>query len=435
MVKTNILNKKTNMKHGISVHKGKILAFFGLLLIGLSVMALKTQAQSAPQSGMCVVRDSYTSLPKLTDSDVGKGYAKITKQGTSYDSVKTACTREDFDKLEQDYCAQNTNPVQEGVAFNGTSGCGSFGCNPVKCPPVQNGMCVVRDNHTSLPSLTDPDVEKGYAKIIKQGTSYDSVKTACTRADFDRLEQAYCEKNTDPVQEGVAFNGTSGCGAFGCDYVKCPTPPTPPTTPPTPPETTITPDETDQTPVALTGAKCRAYLKKVKADLTVSEKSVRAVKQKMVKVPDNYADLDNVNSALSDAGDAIAGIKDLLRGKECSEDTQVSIIEQQTNIGDAIGELAAYKDDFQYFAPYGLCKTNLTKRAQKLDKLINKERNEDKQSLLQEVASELEQQLSEFYERVGNGELSDVVSECKDYTSAYDSDLSYLIRTGTRQEE
>lgn len=96
------------------------------------------------QGGMCLVRDSYSSMPSESDPDVGKGYAKMTKAGINTDlELQQACTKEDFASLLQAYCQKNKNSVQFLVSsvndFGAPSSGGQcstkYGCGLVGCPP------------------------------------------------------------------------------------------------------------------------------------------------------------------------------------------------------------------------------------------------------------------------------------------------------------
>ena len=93
------------------------------------------------EGGLCIVRDSYTSMPTVSSPDTGKGYAKMTKPGAfTFQELQKACTKEDYEKLLQIYCEKNSNTVQFGVASVNTLGavetsaCSQFGCGSVSCP-------------------------------------------------------------------------------------------------------------------------------------------------------------------------------------------------------------------------------------------------------------------------------------------------------------
>lgn len=78
---------------------------------------------SKAKGGLCLVRDGYTNMPSSTDPDVGKGYAKLTKIGiNTIDQLRQSCNENDYAKLMQEYCAQNSNPIQFEVATVGVFG-------------------------------------------------------------------------------------------------------------------------------------------------------------------------------------------------------------------------------------------------------------------------------------------------------------------------
>lgn len=118
---------------------------------------------------------------------------------------------------------------KEGCDDN-TEGCLDTILNRLATTPASFGaMCVVRDSATSMPAVSSPDTGKGYAKMTKPGAfTIEEFQKACTKEDYDKLLQIYCEKNSNTVQLGVAatneFGGveTTGCGQFGCGYVGCP---------------------------------------------------------------------------------------------------------------------------------------------------------------------------------------------------------------------
>ena len=106
----------------------------------LIVTSQANQTSLSP-TGVCLIRDSYTSVPLFSDPDVGKGYAKTAKPGVNIISgLQSACTQADFSNLLQSYCASNSNPIQQQVMTYDSTGhwsslsCGAFGCNFVSCP-------------------------------------------------------------------------------------------------------------------------------------------------------------------------------------------------------------------------------------------------------------------------------------------------------------
>lgn len=95
------------------------------------------------------------------------------------------------------------------------------------------GYCLVRDSSTTIPSYTDPDVGRGYAKRSKPGvTTYDGLKTACNQADFESLMTQYCTQNASSATAQLLFYGstsslvgtTTGCAGASCETKTCSAP-------------------------------------------------------------------------------------------------------------------------------------------------------------------------------------------------------------------
>jgi len=100
---------------------------------------------SATTTGICLVRDSYTSVPIFSAPNLGSGYAKMAKPGVNTISgLQSACSQADFSNLLQTYCTQNLNPIQEQVMTYDSQGnyqslsCGAFGCNFKNCLYASN---------------------------------------------------------------------------------------------------------------------------------------------------------------------------------------------------------------------------------------------------------------------------------------------------------
>lgn len=95
--------------------------------------------------------------------------------------------------------------------------------------PRLAGICILREESSSLPALFAPDVGPGYAKYLVPG-HYDlaGLKVACTSAIFQTLLSRHCAKSTNRVQATIAlynpdlsWNSTT-CGALGCNFRYCP---------------------------------------------------------------------------------------------------------------------------------------------------------------------------------------------------------------------
>lgn len=203
-----------------------------------------TNQTTLSPTGVCEVRDSYTSVPLFSAPDVGVGYAKKAITGVNtLDGLKIGCTNSTFYVVMQSYCTQNSNPMQqELVTYNsagnwqsttcGANGCSYYFCKYLNYPPPNSGVCMVSDAYTSISQIAfwDPDVGKGYAKMAKNGiNTITGLQAICTKADYDTLVQKYCAQNSNQVQEGVVTYGPGGgmtsssCGAFGCAYRSCST--------------------------------------------------------------------------------------------------------------------------------------------------------------------------------------------------------------------
>ena len=203
-------------------------------------------SSTASVSGVCIVRDSYTSSPKYNDPDVGKGYAKIKITGAKdYNDLKAKCVSSTYDTLLKTYCANGKNSLnkvqRQATSYDSvgnplTTGCGPLGCDLVGCPVAATiqGVCIVRNDYTSVPKYNDPDIGKGYAKIkIAGAKDYNDLKTKCTGAIYETLLKSYCaygQNSANKVQRGVTtFNLdgsalTSGCSSLGCNLVSCAAP-------------------------------------------------------------------------------------------------------------------------------------------------------------------------------------------------------------------
>lgn len=95
--------------------------------------------------------------------------------------------------------------------------------------PLQ-GMCALRDQFTDEPSLSQPNVGKGYAKLdIGAVNSLDQTVNKCNALVFTRLMIAYClynQPNPNPVEWGAyTYDGVGGvsgtCASSGCQFHSC----------------------------------------------------------------------------------------------------------------------------------------------------------------------------------------------------------------------
>lgn len=100
-----------------------------------------TAAVAVTTTGICQVRNSFTSVVSFSAPDLGTGYAKVAKSGiNTIEGLRSACSQSDYDALLTSYCTSNSEPVQQEVVtydsqgnWSSTGG-GPFGSNQVSCP-------------------------------------------------------------------------------------------------------------------------------------------------------------------------------------------------------------------------------------------------------------------------------------------------------------
>lgn len=92
-----------------------------------------------------------------------------------------------------------------------------------------SGICIVRDETTSLPAKLAPDLGAGYAKQVVPGFhDLAGLKVVCTDEIFQTLLRKHCARENTRVQAGVATYTPDGkwsattCGAIGCEFLYCP---------------------------------------------------------------------------------------------------------------------------------------------------------------------------------------------------------------------
>ena len=112
-----------------------------------------TNQTTLSPTGVCMVRDSYTSVPSFNASDVGIGYAKKAILGVNdLNGLKTACTNNTFYNVMQSYCTQNSNPMQQQLVTYSSTGsvqsstCGVNGCTFRNCTQTNTSLCSDSDN-------------------------------------------------------------------------------------------------------------------------------------------------------------------------------------------------------------------------------------------------------------------------------------------------
>lgn len=100
-----------------------------------------TNCVRPPNSGVCILRDSFTSIPQFDSAPIGSGYAfKFVPGVNTIAGLRTACTPSDYTELLGAFCVANNTDTQRGVvtidaAGNWmSSGCDDIGCDYVMCP-------------------------------------------------------------------------------------------------------------------------------------------------------------------------------------------------------------------------------------------------------------------------------------------------------------
>lgn len=140
---------------------------------------------------------------------------------------------------------------------------------------------------------------------------------------------------------------------------------------------------------------------------------------------------DAVNTILLNTDVALADARNLIKNKECSEQTLESISDKQGDISNALQDLSGYnKDEFQYFTAYAQCKSILTNRTKRINALIKKERNKETKSSLKDTVSEIAQKSQEFAQDASSAYFPEVISQCNDYVKGLDDDVEFYLRTG-----
>lgn len=151
----------------------------------------------------------------------------------------------------------------------------------------------------------------------------------------------------------------------------------------------------------------------------------------MRSAPENYVNFDAVTALLADTDSSLVDARNLIKKKECSEQTLESIRDKQNDIGDALQELSGYdKDELQYFSAYLQCTSNLANRTKKISSFIKKEKNKETKSSLQDAASEIAQKAQAFASDASNAYFPEVIAQCKNYVKGVDDGVNFYLRTG-----
>ena len=154
------------------------------------------QTNLTQPTGVCLIRDSYTSVPLYSAPDVGKGYAKKAIPGVNtLTGLQSACTNAIYYNITQSYCTKNSNSVQEQVVtYDGLGNaqsltCGAFGCNYRNCSSITNqtqDWCVDSDNGINT-------YTKGFATGMQKGI-FVNLSDYCA-GSTNYVYDAYCGTN------------------------------------------------------------------------------------------------------------------------------------------------------------------------------------------------------------------------------------------------
>lgn len=155
-----------------------------------TIISTATTTVTGSPTGICQVRNSYTSVVAFSAPNLGIGYAKLAKPGVNTISeLRSACAQSDYNTLLINYCTLNSSPVQQEVVTYDSqgrwlsTGGGPFGDNPVSCSvastataPVlpSNFSATVSGTTVTLTWTDNANNESGFS-ILRQnpnGTSY-----------------------------------------------------------------------------------------------------------------------------------------------------------------------------------------------------------------------------------------------------------------------
>ena len=185
-------------------------------------------------------------------------------------------------------------------------------------------------------------------------------------------------------------------------------------------------------PLVLGGAKCMRYLGTVKSALNRNERTIVKMKYKMKNAPENYVNFDEVTSIFSNADTMLLDARSMIKKKECSQQTLESIRDAQDEISNLLQDIFAYnREELQYFKAYAQCTSRLANRTRKMNALVRKEKNKEKQSSLQDALSEITQKTQEFANDASRADFPDVNYQCNDYVRGLDDDIHFYLRAGT----
>src|SRR3989344_4371189 len=183
------------------------------------VTPTQTQSTTAP-TGICLIKDRYTDIPRFDIANFGSGFAKYAVSGVNtVDGLKTACTKTTYDYLLQNYCKTNSNPIQRLIMAYGASGigdagslsCGPLGCGFIDCSSVASLATI--STPTTTPSETIPAISAVPAIPATPTTSTTTVISATPATSATPAQPATTATNTtsttDTTPPSVVLTGPS----------------------------------------------------------------------------------------------------------------------------------------------------------------------------------------------------------------------------------
>ncbi len=130
-----------------------------------TTMPVPVQSVIVVPTGVCLIKDKYTDIPRFDIADFGNGFAKYAVSGiNTISGLKTACTKTIYDYLLQNYCKTTNNPAQRLIATYDSKGfgesnnlsCGALGCDFVSCSSVTSLAPISTPTAATTTTTTTP---------------------------------------------------------------------------------------------------------------------------------------------------------------------------------------------------------------------------------------------------------------------------------------
>jgi len=146
-----------------------IVAATSTVLTTTPITPTPAQPVTTAPTGVCLIKDRYTDVPRFDVANFGNGFAKYAISGiNTVSGLQTACTKTIYDYLLQNYCKSNANPIQrlittydyKGIGEPQSLSCGALGCNFIDCSaiaslaPIPNPTPIATTTPTSIPAPT-----------------------------------------------------------------------------------------------------------------------------------------------------------------------------------------------------------------------------------------------------------------------------------------